>query len=59
MLASNAQPNQCTPLRTPVIGDRAAEHLVNSSGLVGSVRVSIAEPDVVVWTVHEMAYRLQ
>ena len=46
-------------MRIPVIGDRAAGYLVNSSGPMGSVRVSIFEPDVVVWTVYEMAYRLQ
>ena len=49
-------PHQCTPVRTPVIGDRAAAYLVNSSGPMGSVRVSIFEPNVVVSTVCEMAY---
>ena len=39
-----------------MIGDRAVGCLVNSSGPMGSVRVSISEPDVVAWTVYEMAY---
>ena len=38
-LASNARPYQCMPVRTPMTGC-----LVNSSGPMGSVRVSTLEP---------------
>ena len=46
-------------MRTPVDGDRAAGYLVKSSGPMGSVRVSILESDEEVWTVYEMAHRLE
>ena len=46
-------------MRTPVDGDRAAGYLVKSSGPMGSVRVSIFESDEEVWTVYEMAHRLE
>ena len=32
-------PYRCTPVRTPMIGNRAAGYVVNSSGSMGSVRV--------------------
>ena len=50
---------KCTPMRTPIDGDRAAGYLVKSSGLMGSVRVSTLDSDEEVWTVYDMAHRLK